>query len=351
MVGKNVVRACIRDMQAYIPGDAAEDAAVVKLNQNENRYPPSPRAVKAIESALAGVAIYPESTSRTLREAAATVYDVPVDHVIAGNGSDDILRILFHCCCNPGDVAVAFHPTYSYYATLAAMHDVRYRLIDFEGEYRLPDSLNLDDAKLVFLPNPNAPTGTVFPEAEIRRLLQAVPNGLVVVDEAYADFCAVTAMPLLREFDNLVIVRTFSKSYSLAGLRVGLGFARPELLAELEKVRDFYNVDRLAQAGAEAALLDQDWLRYIAGKVAATRDATITALRELGLTVYDSGANFVLVRFPSAARAREIYEGLRSRNVLVRYFDTRGIDDCLRVSIGTDTDMDVFKKELEALLE
>lgn len=346
----NVVRDCIRSMSAYVPGSAAEDDAIVKLNQNESRYPPSPRAIKAIEAAAGRLALYPESTSLKLREAAASVYNVPVDHVFAGNGSDDILNILFSACCNAGDEAVAFRPSYSYYATLAAIHDVRYRMIDFEGEFSIPDRLDLNKAKLVFLPNPNAPTGTVFPENEVRRLLAAIPNGLLVVDEAYADFCGQTALPLLKEYENLVVARTFSKSYSLAGLRVGLGFGRPELLAELEKVRDFYNLDRLAQAGAEAALLDQDWLRHIVDKVAAERDATRDAVREMGLTVHDSGANFLLIRFASDNQARAVFEGLRQRRVLVRYFDTPGLADCLRVSIGTEVDMQVFRKELAALL-
>ncbi len=346
----NVVRRCIRDMTGYIPGAAADNLTVVKLNQNENRYPPSPRAVKAIEAAAAALALYPESSSRKLRDAAAEVYGVPAERIIAGNGSDEILRILFQCCCDPGDVAVAFYPSYTYYATLAAMQDVRYRLIDFEGEYDIPAKLDLEDAKLVFLPNPNAPTGTVFPESEIRRLVAATPNGLVVIDEAYADFCGQTALPLVREYENVVVVRTFSKSYGLAGLRVGLGFARESLLEQMEKVRDYYNVDRLAQAGAEAALLDQDWLEHICGRVVASRAAVTERLREMGLTVHDSGANFILVRFASAERARSVYAGLRDRNVLVRYFDSRRLDDAIRVSIGTETDMEVFLRELEGIL-
>jgi histidinol-phosphate aminotransferase len=296
----NVVRPCIRAMTGYIPGAAADNQTGATLNQNENRYPPSPRAIKAIEAAAAALALYPDSSSPRVREAAAQVYGVPAGQVMVGNGSDEILRILFQCCCDPGDEAVAFYPSYTYYATLAAMQDVRYRLIDFEGEYRIPAALDLGRAKLVFIPNPNAPTGTVFPESEIRRLAGATPNGLVVVDEAYADFCGQTALPLVQECDNVVVVRTFSKSYGLAGLRVGLAFARESLLEQMEKVRDYYNVDRLAQAGAEAALLDKDWLQHITSRVVASRDGVTASLREMGLKVHDSGANFVLVRFGSA---------------------------------------------------
>lgn len=351
MMNANAIRQCVREMTGYVPGDSADDAKVVKLNQNENRYPASPRAVKAMQDAAAKIHLYPDSTSPHVREAAAAVYGVNPDQVMVGNGSDEILRILFQCCCDPGEEAVAFYPSYTYYATLAAMQDVKYRLIDFEGEYRIPANLDLDKAKLVFIPNPNAPTGTVFPESEIRRLIQSVPNGFVVVDEAYADFSGQTSIPLLAEYDNLVIVRTFSKSYSLAGLRVGLALANPELLAQMEKVRDYYNLDRLAQAGAEAALKDQDWLRYICAKIIATRDQLTVSLRELGLKVYDSGGNFLMVRFASPEQAAQVYEKLRSRDILVRYFKSRLLDDSIRVTIGTDTDMDVFRKELENILQ
>lgn len=346
----DVIRRCVRGMTGYVPGDAAEDVRVVKLNQNESRYPPSPRAVRAMADAAAKVHLYPESTSLGLRCAAAEVYGVDAAEVMAGNGSDEILRILFQTCCDPGDEVVAFYPSYTYYATLAAMQDVRYRLIDFEGEYRIPGRLDLSGAKLVFLPNPNAPTGTVFPEGEVRRLLEAAPEGLVVVDEAYADFAGVTAIGLLGEYDNLVVVRTFSKSYGLAGLRVGLAFGSRGLLAEMEKVRDYYNLDRIAQAGAEAALRDGDWLEYVCRQVSATRERLTGELRGMGLRVHDSGANFLLVRFGSAGLARSVYEELRRRGVLVRYFSGRLLDDAIRVTVGTDTDMDVFRKELEDIL-
>lgn len=342
----NAIRKCIRAMTGYIPGEAADDADIVKLNQNENRYPPSAKVGEAIAAAGEHLFLYPDSSSRALRETAAKVYSVRPEQVMATNGSDEMLRILFQTCCDPQDEAVAFYPSYTYYATLAAMQDVRYRLIDFEGEYGIPDRLNLDTAKLVFLPNPNAPTGTIFPEREVRRLIEAVPNGLVVLDEAYADFSGQTSLPLLREYENLVVIRTFSKSYSLAGLRIGLGFASEALLAEMEKVRDYYNLDRLAQAGAEAALLDQDWLRRTSSQIIASRERTTAAVRELGLKVYDSGANFILIRLASPEKAEQVWNELRRRKVLTRYFKNRGIADCLRVSIGTEADMDAFIREL-----
>ena len=344
------VRECIRKMTGYVPGRLSDDPAVIKLNQNENRYAPSPRVAEAVRGALDSLALYPESTSRMVREAAAKVYGVRPERIMVTNGSDEMLRNLFIACCDPGDEVVAFYPSYTYYATLAAMQDVNYRLVDFEGEFRIPSRLDLDKARLVFLPNPNAPTGTIFPESEIRRLLGAVRNGFVVVDEAYADYSGQTALPLLEEYDNLVVVRTFSKSYSLAGLRIGLGFAREELLTEMEKVRDYYNMDRLAQVGAEAALLDQEWLARTTGMIVATRERIAKAIAALGVKVYESGTNFLLIRFATSATAERVFQMLGERNILVRYFKSRGVDDCLRVTIGTDSDMDVFLRELKAIL-
>ncbi|MCC8189868.1 MAG: histidinol-phosphate transaminase [Planctomycetes bacterium] len=336
------VRDCVRTMTGYIPGTSTDDPQVVKLNQNENRYPPSPQAIRAIEATLAGLAVYPESTSPRLRETAADIYQVDPAEVMATNGSDEMLRILFQACCDPGDEVVAFQPSYTYYETLAAMQDAKYRPIPFADGFALPAHLDLAGVKLVFLPNPNAPTGTVFPEAEIRRLAAAVTDGLLVVDEAYADFSGQTAIPLIREYDNLVVVRTFSKSYSLAGLRVGLGFLPRDLAAQLEKVRDYYNLDRLAQAGAEAALRDQDYLRSVVDRIVATRQRTARELAALGVTVYDSGANFLLLRLAGREAAESVFRHLYEHKVYVRYFRSPGLDDCLRVSIGTDQDMDAF---------
>jgi histidinol-phosphate aminotransferase len=335
-------RECIRSMTGYVPGESALSPDTVKLNQNENRYKPSSRVAAAVATAVGNLDLYPDSSSASLRRAAAQVYGVRPEQVMATNGSDEMLRILFQTYCDPGDTAVSFYPSYTYNDTLAAMQDVRHRLIDFEGEYGIPEQLDLAGAKLVFLCNPNAPTGTVFPESEVRRLIKSAPGSVVVIDEAYADFSGQTSIPLLSEYPNVVVVRTFSKAYSLAGLRVGLGFANEPLLAEMEKVRDYYNVDRLAQAGAEAALLDREWLERTTRQIIATRERTAEALRALGFTVYGSGANFLLVRLASPGAAESLWRRLRERRILIRYFKNRGIADCVRVSVGTDADMDAF---------
>jgi histidinol-phosphate aminotransferase len=329
-------------MTGYVPGGSAKDPRTIKLNQNENRYPPSPQVAEAIQSAMMQLNRYPDSASLSLRRAAAEMYGVTVEEVMATNGSDEMLLLFFRCCCSPGDEAVGFYPGYTYYATLAAMNDVRYRLIELTDEFRLPKRLNPGDAKLVFLANPHAPTGTLFPEGDVRRLIESIPDGLVVIDEAYADFSGATVIPLLRDYPNLAVVRTFSKGYALAGLRVGLGFARKEILEQFEKVRDFYNLDRLAQAGAEAALRDREWLRKTTAKVIASRERTAEGIARLGFKVYASASNFIFFRSSGDVEAERIFASLLRRNIMVRHFRDRKVSDCLRVSVGTDDDMDAF---------
>jgi histidinol-phosphate aminotransferase len=347
------LREPVGKMSAYVPGEAPARADAVKLNQNENPYPPSPAVAGAIRAALGSLRLYPDSTATALREKAARVYGPRAERIMAVNGSDDWLRILFQACVGEGDEALAFDPSYSYYRTLADMYGARLRAVEFGPEYELPENLDAGRARLVFLPNPNAPSGTLFPLEEIERLLRAARPALVCVDEAYIDFAPpdATALPLLDRHDNLVVARTFSKSYGLAGLRVGLGFAREEWIEQFEKVRDYYNTDRLAQAGAAAALEDQAYLRETTGKIVRTRERAAEALRAMGAKVFPSHANFLLARFGGAAEARRLFETLRARGVYVRYFNRPRLDDCLRVTVGTDAEMDRFLDAARNALE
>ena len=346
------IRSCVENMVGYVPGEPALDERSVKLNQNENRYAPSAGTAEAIRVELARLSLYPESSSRGVREVAGDIYGVDADQVMAANGSDELLRLLFQLVCGPGDEVAAFYPGYTYYATLAAMHDVRFKPVDLTGAMSIPERLDFAGTKLVLLANPNAPTGTLFPLDEIRRLAAAVRDGLLAVDEAYIDFAPVgsTALPLIGEFDNVVVIRTLSKSYALAGLRVGLGFARKGIMAQMEKIRDYYNLDRLAQAGAAAALRDREWLAATTARIVAARERTVRAVEALGLRVYPSHANFILVDFGSPEAAERVFLGLRAMNVLVRHFRDRRVDSCLRVTIGADGDMDAFLSALTACL-
>lgn len=344
------VRPRILEMSGYIPGFQPEEPGWIKLNQNENPYPPSPTVAEAVAAELATLRSYPETSSRRVREAAAAVYSIPADQVLVTNGSDEMLRILLQACAGEGDEVIAFYPSYTYYKTLADIQGARFRLIDFTDDYGLPERLELKGAKLVFLPNPNAPSGTLFSDGDIARLCAACPDGLVVVDEAYADFASVSAIGHIAEMPNLFVCRTFSKSYSLAGLRLGLGFGSRELIRQLDKVRDFYDVDRLAQAGARAALLDQEYLRATCRRITATRARLAKALAELGVETLPSQANFLLARFGEPS-AKVVFDALCERKVLVRYFQKPRLEDCLRISIGTDAETDALLVALRDVLE
>lgn len=341
------VREAVEAMTAYVPGETPARADAVKLNQNESAYPPSPHVAEAVRDAVAGLRRYPDSAASALRATAARVYGLPVERVMATNGSDEFLRILFQACAGEGEEVVAFYPSYTYYRTLAEIEGARYRVLDFTDDYALPDDMDLSRARLVFLPNPNAPSGTLFAPEVVDRLCRLAKNGVVCIDEAYIDYADPDASALSRVAaedapPNLVVARTLSKSYGLAGLRVGLGFGPAALMAELDKVRDYYNLDVLAQAAAMAALDDQDYLRETVQRVAATRERVAAALRGQDFFVWPSQANFLLVRMANPAQAKDAFLTLREKGVYVRYFNAPRLADSLRVSIGTDDEMDTF---------
>lgn len=345
------VRPAIERMQGYVPGEQPQRGGYVKLNTNENPYPPSPSIAEAVAAEAGRLALYPEPSSRVLREAVADLYGCRPSQVMAANGSDEMLRIVCQACVREGDVVVSFRPTYTLYATLSDIQGGVHREIPWAEGFRLPELTGLADAKIVFVPNPNAPSGTLLGDGDIARLCRATA-GLVVIDEAYADFAGTTAIGLLDAHPNLVVTRTLSKSYSLAGLRVGFGFASEALLDELAKVRDSYNLDRLAQAAATAAIRDQAHMRANTAKVVDTRDRLSIALEELDAHVYPSAANFVLARF-RPNEARTLYERLKARKILVRYFAHSGLEDCLRITVGTDSEIDALlvalRQELHGL--
>ncbi len=345
------IRSAVQAMSAYIPGEQPEDGGYVKLNQNENPYPPSAKALAAMQAELCKVGVYPESSNRIVREAAAELYGVAPEQVMAVNGSDEMLRILCQSCAGEGDIIAVFTPGFTFYKTLAAVQGANVLSIEFGKDFRLPPLPDLSDVKLIFLPSPHAPSGIAFTPEEIVKLLESAPEtALVVIDEAYADFGEWTAIPLLKDYPNLVIVRTLSKSYSMAGLRVGLGIASTEIMSQFDKVRDYYNLDRVAQVGAAAALRDQEYFNANIEKIKATRTRLIKGLKELGACPYESQTNFVLVRL-TEYDAEKMYLKLKDRKVLVRYFSTPQIADCLRITVGTDKEIDTLLAEMAAILK
>ncbi|MCG3180700.1 MAG: Histidinol-phosphate aminotransferase [Phycisphaerae bacterium] len=340
----------IADLAAYAPGEQLNAPDVIKLNTNENPYPPSPRVMEVLRT-LDPLKLrrYPQPLADDFRAAAADVFGVRPDGVLAGNGSDDLLTMIARATLGPGDAAVAPYPSYTLYQTLCEIQAARMTWIDWPADFSLPtDALVAAGARVCFLANPNAQTGTLVQPAEVARLASRFA-GLVVVDEAYVDFAGdgATSLPLLADHDNVLILRTLSKGYGLAGLRFGFAMAAPAVVTALAKVKDSYNCDAVSIAAATAAVRDQAYRRQTAAKVIAERGRLAGELRRRGWDVPDSRANFLLARPPGGRSPRAIYEALKARNILVRYFNQRRLDDRLRITVGTPADDDSLLKTLD----
>ena len=344
----DTVRQTIHQMQGYIPGEQPQDKRYLKLNSNENPYPPSPQVIAALQQAIGeDLRLYPDPVANRLRDKAADVYGLSREQILVGNGSDELLTMLMRTFVGPGDRVALPVPTYSLYDILVAMQDGEVVRVPFPADFSLPPQLAEVEAKLTILCHPNAPSGTLTPLPQVEKLARRVP-GLLVIDEAYVDFADETALPLLHKYPHAVILRTLSKSFSLAGMRIGLAFGHPDLIAELMKVKDSYNVSRLSIVAAVAALEDYAWMRQNVDKIRATRTRLSAALRELGYFVYDSQTNFVLARKQGVSQ-EPVYHDLKERGLLVRYFSSPELADCLRISIGTDEEIDRLLEEMRQL--
>jgi histidinol-phosphate aminotransferase len=333
-----------------VPGEQPKAGAqVVKLNTNENPYPPSPRVLDAMGRGLAEtLRLYPDPNATALRRRAGLAYGIPLDSILVGNGSDELLALLVRAVVDPGGAVAYPVPTYSLYRTLVALHEARPVEVPFPDDWSLPPGLADAGAPLTFLCNPNAPSGTFVPIARVAELARRV-RGVLVVDEAYVDFAADHTLRLLADHPNLVVLRTLSKSFSLAGLRIGLAFGHPELIDGLRTVKDSYNVNRLTQLGAEAALADLPAMLRNVERIRATRAVLVAELEQLGFAVPPSEANFVLARRPGCSMA-PVAQALATRGILVRHFAVPGLDDALRITVGTDEEIATLSAALRAVL-
>ena len=348
------VRSIISSTSGYIPGEQPKPGTgIIKLNTNENPYPPSPKAVEVLHHLDSEwLRRYPDPYAKEFCRAVSDVFDVPQDWIIVGNGSDDLLNLLIRSCAEGHDRTVVYPtPTYVLYRTLADMHPANVVEVPYSERFDLPiDDLIAANGAITFITSPNAPSGHEVPLDDIRRLAQSV-SGLVVVDEAYVDFGTESALPLVREYNNVMVLRSLSKGYSLAGLRLGYGIGRPELLQDLFKVKDSYNVDAVAIALGTAAILDQDYKNACAAKVKRSRTVLTQELQKLGFHVLPSCGNFVLVTPPAhdTLDAQAIYLALKERGILVRYFNQPGLDNKLRITVGTDDQIQRLIQELMLL--
>jgi len=350
-------------MAGYVPGEQPQAGKFIKLNTNENPYPPSPAVATAVEQALsAGLGRYPDAMATAFRTRAAEVHGVDPDWILCGNGSDDILTILTRAMVPTGARLRLPYPSYILYNTLAKIQGAQSEEIPFNAGWTLSDDFakGADDLRLVFLPNPNSPSGTVVSKQEILELAGRLSCPLLV-DEAYADFAEFNCIDLVHQADNILVSRTMSKSYGLAGIRFGYVIAQPHIIAGLSKVKDSYNCDSLSIAAATAAIDDQAWLAENRSRVIATRERLTGAMRGLGFTVVDSQANFVWCTDPDRP-LQPFYEKLKASRVLVRYMnynraaaesDSAGMfsaGEGLRISVGTDDQIDACIQLLKAMM-
>ncbi|HXA14468.1 MAG TPA: histidinol-phosphate transaminase [Opitutaceae bacterium] len=350
----------VAKLHAYTPGLQPGESGWVKLNTNENPYPPSPRVAEALLREIGGegasLRLYPSPTSAPLRAAIAGHHGLKPENVFVGNGSDDVLNLLVRCFCAPHVAAGFTWPSYSLYPVLVEIQDGRAAMIEFDRTMRLPlEKIAASTAKAFFLTSPNAPTGIGFPNAGIEKILAAFP-GILIVDEAYAPFADENAVALLASHPRLMVVRTFSKSHALAGIRVGYALAHADLVGLLDRVKDSYNVSRLSQVAALAALGDPGYYDGVIGKIKAMRDSYVHELAtKRGWFTYPSQANFIFTE-PGDARgvtgpdvAKALYDFLFARKILVRHFPSHALTaSFLRITVGTDDEMLVLSEALDA---
>ena len=339
----------IEEAEGYVPGFQPKVAHITKLNTNENPYPPSPEVMKV----LAGIEPeqlrrYPDPVASAFREAAAEVNSVGAENIMCCNGGDDLLTIAFRAFCDRQRAVVYPVPTYSLYSVLAKLQDCRAVEVPFDDEFNLPAKLAGANAALTIVCNPNAPSGSIVSIEELASLADEL-KGVLLVDEAYVDFAGRTCVSLVKDFDNVIILRSMSKGYSLAGIRFGYAIAQPELIAGLMKVKDSYNVDAVAIAVATAAIKDRKYHDDTVEKVRQQRAGLTEKLKALGFDVPESFANFVLADC-KGYKANEIYDKLVQRKIYVRYFDVSGLDNKLRISVGTAEQNSRLLEALEEIL-
>ena len=360
---RRLVRPLVRALHAYVPGEQPKIARLVKLNTNENPYPPSPKVLRAVKAATDGrLRLYPNPTADRLREKLAALHGCAVENLIVGNGSDELLALAVRAFVEPAvgtpRASAArvqyFTPSYSLYPVLAEAHGAETRAVPLREDFGLPTVAELRRgrvwdfrAALTLVTTPNAPSGRAYAVGELEALC-AAQRGVVLLDEAYVDFAPENALALALRHPHVLVARTFSKAYSLCFQRVGYVVGHPELIGALHKIRDSYNVNGLGQVAAEATLGDLAYYRRNFGRVIATRERLTRELGRFGFEVFPSGTNFLLV-VPPALPAKRWLELLRDRRILVRWFSSPGVDRYLRITVGTDREADALLRAIRGI--
>lgn len=342
-----------QDLEAYIPGEQPKDQTYIKLNANENPYPPSPGVLEVInESSVRGLNKYPDSNITRMKMLLAEHFQVQEDNVFVSNGSDESLAMAFMAFCDR-DGIVFPSITYSFYIVYAELFGLAYREIPLEKDFsiQIEDYINIHQN--IIIANPNAPSGLALSRAEIEEIVQSNPENLVMIDEAYVNFGGETAVPLIQKYDNLLVIHTFSKSHSLAGARLGFAIGNEEIIGDLEKIRNSinpYNVNSLSMLAGEQAILDHEYYMAQCQRIMDNRKILTDELRKFGFKVLDSKGNFILVE-PRGILAKSYYQALRKKGILIRYFGTDQLKDYVRITIGSEEQVRILLERTEEILE
>lgn len=342
-----------RRTEPYVPGEQLNQPDIIKLNTNENPYSPSPKVLEAIHAELNENTLqrYPSPTVDPLRHAIAETYGLTKENVFVGNGSDEVLAFSFMAFFEPGKTIKFPEISYSFYPVYSKLFNIPFEKVPLNADFTLQKKQFYNSQGGVVLPNPNAPTSIYAKLDVIEEILKNNRDQIVIIDEAYIDFAGPSAMKLIDRYDNLLVIQTTSKSRALAGLRVGFALGQPELIAGLTRIKDSFNsytIDRLAMVGATAAFQDHAYFTESTNKIIRTRESVVESLRELGFDVLPSDANFVFAK-PLHKDAKTLYEQLKERGVLVRHFDQSDVSEYLRITIGTDEQMNTLFEVLKQL--
>lgn len=349
------IKTYIEELEAYVPGFQPDlnDPEVIKLNANENAFLPSPKVFEALKNLEPNkLRLYPEARSQELREAIAKVYKVNSNEVLCGNGSDEIITLIIKTFLAEGERLATPYPTYTVYEAAAAMEGVKCVFVKTDNEFKIDiNGLLKEKAEAIFIANPNANTGVLLSTEEIKQLLDNY-DGLLVIDEAYMDFCTedATMIKYINQYDNLIVLRTMSKSYSLCGARVGYCFACEKLIAYLDKCRDSYNLNYISQTVACASVRDQVYLKETVKKVIENREYLSKELIALNFEVIPSQTNFLVCTPPKGSIASEIMKELTKSKIYIRFFNSEMLDDKLRISVGKREEIDTLIKAIKNIL-
>ncbi|WP_346266326.1 histidinol-phosphate transaminase [Salirhabdus euzebyi] len=343
----------LKQTDPYIPGEQPKTTKVIKLNTNENPYPPSPKVLDAIKQATdESLRLYPSPTADDLRETVASYYGLKDNQIFIGNGSDEVLAFSFMAFFNPGEKILFPDISYSFYPVYAKLFQIDYELVELTGDFTIPVEQFFNAKGGVIFPNPNAPTGVLLSLNDVELILQNNKEKVVIIDEAYIDFGGESAVQLVDQYDNLLVIQTLSKSRSLAGMRVGLAVGNENLITGLNHIKNSvnsYTLDRLALVAAKASFEDEVYFKEVCETIIQEREKAASTLRALGFHVLQSQANFLFASHPKVD-AEFLYEQLKERNIFIRFFKKPKIDQYVRITVGNRADMQEFFDVLKEIV-